>query len=510
MNLSHVLTLHAKYRPNKIAVRDRERKFTYAELERAIQNLANGLGAIGVKSGDVVGIGLGDCIEHLVALYAVARMGAIVLPMDVRWKPGETGRVLAEFEAGTVLLENSGFRQLSESELAVPAITERIVVRNSEGTEGITDLKTLMDTGAKSGREMRETADMTDRPLTIALTSGTTGNPKGAVISHGQMLARFMANWAHLSFHGEDRYLSATPIFHGAGRTFCMSHLYLGASVVLSGEKFEVEGVLEEIAAHAITTIFLVPTQLRRLLEFEPLENFDRSSLRVVISSGTALSPALRSAVMERFSPNLFDYYGSTDGGGISLLRPEDQETHPDSVGHPMLHMEVRIFDSKGRETSPGNEGEVCYRGPGVSGGYLNNPQATRETFRDGWFHSGDLGRLDENGFLYITGRIKDIIIRGGVNIYPAEIEAVLTGHPLVREAAVLGVASTEYGEEGVAFVVTREKITVAEIMEFCSTRLAGYKVPRQTVIVEEIPRNVGGKVIREELIKRLAPNENP
>ena len=512
MNLSHVLALHARHNPGKIAVLEGARSLSYGQFEQSLQRLAAGLSALGVGRGDVVGVGLGDCSEHLVALYALARLGAVTLPLEVRWTPSETARVLTRFGAVAALLENAAWEALQgdtefHKEASLPPGLEKRIVTRTGGAPGAAhDLESLLGGGAGTSAAPPEDVDWSDHPLAIALTSGTTGQPKGALVTHGRMLARMMAQWAHLSFHVDDRYLSATPLFHGAGRSFCMSHLYLGATVVLGPEKFDPRAVLEAIAAHRITTVFLVPTQLQRIVELEDVESFDRSSLRVVLSSGSALSPALRTRVLERFSPRLFDYYGSMDGGGISVLRPEDMRTHADSVGRPMLHVDVRIEDPAGQELPPGAEGEVCYRGPGILSGYVNNPEATAAALKDGWLHSGDLGRMDGEGYLSITGRISDIIIRGGVNIYPAEVEAALLEHPAVREAAVVGVPDEEYGETVAAFVVLREPFAPEALEALCAKRLAAYKVPRRFVTVEEIPRNVGGKAVKEHLLRLLKP----
>ncbi|MEE8394522.1 MAG: AMP-binding protein [bacterium] len=502
MNLADALALNGRLRPNRLAVLDRAREWRYAEFDAAVQNLADGLSGLGIRPGDIVAAGFGDNAEHLVALYAIARLGGTALPMDFRWTAPETARVLAAFGARAALLEKETWRELAKLPKLVRRLEGRVVLREADDGGGATDFETVMAQGRAAPAARGKSPDMTGRPLLIALTSGTTGRPKGAVLTHGQMYARFVAQWAHLSFNGEDRYLSATPIYHGAGRGFCMSHLFAGGQVVLGSYPFDALKVLQDIANHRITTTFLVPTLLQRILDEPGLESFDRSSLRVVLSSGAALSPALRADVLRRFTPNLYDYYGSTDGGGVSVLCPRDQQSHGDSVGRAMLNLEIRVLGADGGAVEPGTEGEVCYRGPGVAGGYFKNPAATAQTFRDGWFHSGDLGRLDHDGLLYVTGRIKDIIIRGGVNIYPAEVESILAGHPRVIEAALLGEPSREFGEEAVAFIVLRNRVSAEQLGTFCRERLAPYKVPARFVSVAELPRNVGGKVIREELPK--------
>jgi len=513
MNLSQIMTLHARQRPHELAIQgaDREgceRALDYASLEAELAAMAGGLGAIGVRPGDVVAVGLGEIVSHAVALYAAARLGAIVLPLDHRWTSAELARALSAFPVRAALLEPENLAALGAERDAWPALRGRWVYAGAAPSGGLQSAVPLADLIDGPPMEAADRAPggggWDDAPLFIALTTGTTGTPKGAVLTHGQMRMRLVSQWAHLDFGLEDRYLSATPLYHGAGRSFVMSHLYLGAKVFLCPPPFDARRVLTDIQRQRITTLFLVPTLLQRLLEVPDLDAFDRSSLRVVVSSGAALTAELRAAVQAHFSPRLFDYYGSTDGGGISLLRPGEQATHADSVGRAMLHTEVRITDAAGRALPPGQEGEVCFRGPGVCTGYYGNAQATAEAFRDGWFHPGDLGWLDEEGYLHISGRMKDIIIRGGENLHPTEIEAALTAHPAVREAAVVGAPDAELGEVPVAFVVLRSQAEEADLRAFVGERLARHKVPARIVVLEKLPRNVGGKVLRDDLGKHV------
>jgi long-chain acyl-CoA synthetase len=263
---------------------------------------------------------------------------------------------------------------------------------------------------------------------------------------------------------------------------------------------------MPEVASHvrAIggTVLFLVPTMIRRALEEIPAGDLAFPTLKVLISSGSALHPEERLAIRQRLTPNLFEFYSSTEGGGVSVLTPRDCELHPDSVGRPGFRVEVQIVDENHQPLPPGSIGRLRYRSPASARGYYGADSG--EAFRDGWFYPGDLARLDPDGYLYLHGRAKDMIIRGGVNIYPQDIERVLSDLPGVREVAVAGVPSRQLGEEVAAFLVTDGNVTADAVVAHCRARLAPYKVPSVIRFVSEIPRNNAGKVMKPALLATL------
>jgi acyl-CoA synthetase (AMP-forming)/AMP-acid ligase II len=454
MNLADALAHHVRARPDRPAILAGERVVLYRDLDGMVRRWAAHLQASGAKRGEVLGIALRDSIEHLVALYAAARMGAVSLPMDWRWTEAEKSAVATHFGAKLVLAEP-------------------------------------------------------DAPLLLSLSSGTTGRPKGPVVTHGQFLRRFWTHWIDLGLNARETYVSATPMYFGGGRTFCMSLLFSGGTAVLFPPPYKPEELAAEIARRNATSAFLVPTLLRRLLDLPEERTAPLKRMRLLLSSGAPLHPWERQAIRAKLCPEFHEYYASTEGGGVSLLRPEDMAVHPDSVGRPVFGVEVAILGDDDRPLPPGEVGRLAYRGPGVARGFHNDTAASAEAFLDGWFLPGDLAAVNEAGYVFLKGRRKDMIIRGGVNIHPAEIESVLLGDPRIAEAAVVAWPSADLGEEVAAFIVPRAGMAPPEekdLIALCSGRLAPYKVPRSVFAIPDLPRNSAGKVVKTELTARLTP----
>lgn len=498
MNLTDVLAAHARSRADHPAIVSAGvsagistggRVVTYGGLRDLVWRAAAALRARGVAPGDVVGVGLADTAEHLAMMLAVARLGAVLLPIDWRWTAGEQTRVAAFFGAGLAIME--------------PGVALDGVPVLHAGADWWSALPAAGDDAAF---EMPG-----DPPFLISLSSGTTGRPRGPRISHGQMLARFLNQYLTLTFTSHDRYLCATPLYFGGGRTFCLSYLHAGATVVLQPPPFEPEAIVDTIRAERVTTAFMVPTMLRRLLEQtdggrEPL----LGDLRVLLSSGAPLSADERRAIRARLCPNFMEYYASTEGGGVTVLLPTDQDARPESVGRPVFCVDVEIVDEAHAPLPVGEVGIIRYRGPGCAEGFYRDPEASQEAFRDGWFYPGDLGCLDAAGFLFLRGRRKDMIIRGGINIYPLEIEQALAQHPAVIEAAVVGWPAPDMGEEVAAFVVARAVVAPEALIAHCRERLASYKVPKRIEVVAALPRNSAGKVTKGALVERLPAFTRP
>ncbi len=481
MNLVDNLLAHARTRGSHPALIHGARTVDYRELGNIVARNARVLSQRGVGKGDVVGVCLGDHIEHLVLLHAVAMVGAIILPMDVRWTADEKVRVARHFEAKMVLVD-PGAAPLTETPIAV------------------------VDAGwhadAASAAPFTAIPRGPDLPLLLSLSSGTTGTPKGPLITHENMHARFQGHWVSLGFCQHDRFLLATPLYYGGGRGFSMSYLFCGGTVVLYPPPFEPSAVVVEAKRSAATTAFLVPTQLLRVLDLPCPVHGLLEGLRLLVSSGSALLSEERHAIRTRINPNFFDYYSSTEGGGISIQLPCEQDRYPDSVGRSIYLVEVQSVDESDRPLPPGEVGRIRYRGPGVAPGFHREPEAASGErvgafFCDGWFYPGDLGCLDAKGYLYLRGRAKDVIIRGGVNIYPVDIEEVLKRHAGIRDAAVVGWPSRIYGEEVAAFVVPRhDSIDDRELIAHCRALLSPYKVPKAVFLIDELPRNASGKVL--------------
>ena len=479
MNLADMISHQARRRPDHPAIVEADDVISYGELDPLVRGAASWLMDQGARAGDVVGLSLSDTADHLIAHYAVARMGGIILPIDWRWTANEKRRITEFFGADLVLVETTG--ELPNS-VAIDA----------------------------SWRDQLSTADLVrefptdgDAPVVLSLSSGTTGRPKGPALSHYQFLARWITQFVTLTFTEHDRYLNAIPLYFGGGRSFSMSALYTGATVILFPPPYDPSELIEATARHHATTTLLVPTLLRRLLEATETSGLAFPNLRLLLSTGAVLHPDERADVMGRLCPGFINYYGSTEGGGVSVLMPHHPIKKASSVGAAVFGVDVEIVDSRGLVVAAGEIGHIRYRGPGIAEGFYRDPEASEASFHDGWFYPGDLGRLDSDGFLYLAGRADDVIIRGGVNIYPAEIEETLLNHFLVRDVSVIGIPSVDLGEEIVAFVVAAQEAEQESLIAYCRAHLAIYKVPKFIEIIDELPKTALGKVVKSDLVSR-------
>ena len=490
MNLADALAHHVTARPDQPAVIAGDRVVPYRDLDGLVRRWAAQLTALGLRQGDVVGIALRDSIEHLLALWGAARMGAIALPMDWRWTPAEQHAVAMRFRAALVLAEPE----------AAPLDGLRCIPVDGAFAAAVDAAPA--DLPFPTGR------DCGALPLLMSLSSGTTGRPKGPVVTHEQFLRRFWTHWIDLGLNSREIYISATPMYFGGGRTFTMSLMFSGGTAVLFPPPYKPQELAAEIAARNASSAFLVPTLLRRLLDLPDDQAAPVRRMRLLLSSGAPLHPWERKAIRDRLCAGFHEYYASTEGGGISLLRPEDIDSHEASVGRPVFGVEVAIFDDDLNRLPPGEVGRLGYRGPGVATGFFEDPEADAEVFHQGWFLPGDLASVDASGYVTLKGRKKDMIIRGGVNIYPPEIESVLLSDPRIAEAAVVGWPSAAMGEEVAAFVVPRpgEAPDAESLLALCRARLAPYKVPKAITLIADLPRNSSGKTVKPELVKRLAP----
>lgn len=483
-NLADYIVMNATRRGERVAVCDSMKSLTYAELHTEVNGYAGFLQSQGVMRGNIVGLTMRDGVDHIVAMLAIIRLGAILLPMDARWTSVEKDNVARVFNASQAVTDAPDDCVLSAAS---------VIVHDPDAADKaqLPDIPT----------------DFTaDEPLLLSLSSGTTGIPKGPQLTHRQMMMRHYTEWLSLGFHADDVHLCSTPLYFGGGRGFALSYLMGGATVVFCPPPFRPNDIASLIRQHGATTTFLVPTLLRRVAESHPDVLEAVRSLRFIISSGSALHPSERSDMLSRVNANVINFYASTEGGGATILYPYEQGPTAGSVGRAVLGAQLRVTDSEGKVLGAGEIGHIRQSAPWHPEGFHGNREETEKFFQDGWYLPGDLGYLDEAGYLFITGRSKDLIIRGGVNIYPNEIEAALVDHPAVADAAVIGRPSPELGETVAAFVVADGgRVDIAVLAKHCREFLAAYKIPEEFHFVSELPRNSGGKVIKSELVAKLA-----
>lgn len=495
-NIADQLARHANHRPTKIAMIQGSEEINYLNLYERIIDKAKALLEMGINEGDIIGVALADNINHVVMLFAIARAGAIVLPMDCRWSTTEKEGLCKHFKPSIVLIEeNSTWKPENFS-----------FVNSLKSKLSLNELKLFDFPTGKYG-------------FTLSLSSGTTGRPKGPLLSHQQFINRFLTHWIDLGFGSQETYLNATPLYFGGGRAFSLSSIFTGGTVVLFSPPYTSIELGKEIERTNSSILFLVPTLIRRILaDFEKIEEGKLTQSRIekndvtgyfkrlktFISSGSALTAEERHSISQRICSRFIEYYSSTEGGGVTVLSPLDQEKFPSSVGRPIFGVDVEIVDEFHHVLAPNTVGRIRYRGLSVAKGFYNDPQSSKESFREGWFYPGDLGLINEEGYLFLKGRFKEMIIRGGVNIYPMEIENTLVNNECVAEAAVISIPSNEFGEEVAAFVRLRSSIQENELIDYCKQHLAPYKVPKIVRIVDHFPTNSGGKILKNELSKMI------
>lgn len=477
MTLSLRLRQHARYRPAKEAIVEPGRSIDYRTLDRMVDYTAHALVAKGVARGLLAGLSLRDRAEYLIVLLAMARIGAVVLPLDPRWTPAETKGVAENFGAGMILTDRD---------------------------DGDLSWTTLGDSDfGESDSAYDDPAVDLDTPFLLSLSSGTTGMPKGPRVSQGKFMDRFMVYWLDLKLSGQDRFVTATPLYFGGGRGFALAMLYAGGTALLLCPPYKPEELAAFVTEQRGTAMFLVPTLLTRMVGAAKEGELLFPGLDVLISSGSALYPAEARAVRKTLTPNLYQYYSSTEGGGCTTLTAEAFDAHPESVGQPCFGVDVEIVDEDHRPLLPGQIGRLRYRSAASADHYYKGDESA--AFHDGFFYPGDLGEFDAEGYLYLRGRSKDMIIRGGVNIYPADIEAVVLEHPGVIEAAVVGVPSPEFGEDIAVAAVTRDAAAEESIRAHCAARLAKYKVPRFVLRFDDLPKAGVGKIDKKAVAALVA-----
>jgi acyl-CoA synthetase (AMP-forming)/AMP-acid ligase II len=461
---------------------------SHAELHERAAGLASVLAGGGVQAGDRVALLLHNRIEFVEALLACHHLAAIAVPINFR---------LADDEIEYILADSGAVALIHDSDDAPGA---------GAGIDTVLEVGPAYEDAVASAAPRRESADLDEDDVALmCYTSGTTGRPKGALLTHRNLVASTLS-WIHEMRAGQDDvWLSGQPLFHIGGINGLLPFLVLGATVIITpSTTFDPEAMLGLIEAHGVTMCIFVPTQWATICTSYSVARVDPEQLRVAMW-GASPAPLHTLEAMARAFPRaaIVSAYGQTEmSGATTLLKGPDSTRKMGSVGKPMLGVDLRVVDDDLGDVPPGEVGEVVYRGPNVMAGYHEQPDATREAFAGDWFHSGDLARLDHEGYLWLVDRKKDLIVSGGENVYPAEVERVLLDHPGVADAAVIGVPHPRWVETPVAFVVPSGQGEVGErdLIAHCREYLAGYKKPSAIVVVDELPRNAGGKVLKRRL----------
>ncbi|WP_342363753.1 acyl-CoA synthetase [Terrarubrum flagellatum] len=515
MNLAHIVTRNAQRHSDAPGFIWRDRIWNWREIDRIVSALAAGLAARGVGKGDRILVHSKNCDEMYWSMYAAFRLGAVWTPTNFRLMPDEVA-YLAKASGAKAFLCHGDFPQHAEAARAASETLE-FIWRIGDGDLGEISVSDVI--ARHSGVEVANCAVEHDDPCWFFFTSGTTGRSKAAVLSHGQMAFVITNHLCDLTpgVTEKDASLVVAPLSHGAGVHQLVQAARGCASILLPTERFDIDEAFRLIAKHRVATIFTVPTILKMMVEDPAVDRHDRSSLRFVIYAGAPMYREDQKTALRKLGKVLVQYFGLGEvTGNITVLPPmlHDPEDGPHvkigTCGFERTGMQVSIQGDDGRELKPFETGEICVIGPAVFAGYYDNPEANAKAFRDGWFRTGDLGHMDEEGFIYITGRASDMYISGGSNIYPREIEEKILTHPAIGEAAVLGVPDPMWGEVGVAVCVARAGAAPpgeAEIIAFLSEKVPRYKMPKRFFFWDALPKSGYGKVpkrmVRDELEAR-------
>lgn len=497
--IAKLLELQAATYPDKVAFEDGDRSVNYATLAREVTNLAGNYKASGLKPGGSVGVWLPNSVDWVVSVLAAIRAGGTAVPIAFDATPSEMAYRVEDADIAVMVTSPSKADIVSGLEDGIRP--QRMILNGPDGMEadGVTNLIYLCATPA----EIELPADDIDSVSMIVYTSGTTGQPKGVMLSTRSMLWVNAACWVPIFEMGpEDRILSPLPLFHSYALNICvLSILANGASEYIM-DRFSIAEAMELLEKEQFTKMPAVPTMFHYLMlaAKEQGRNPFHSVTRCV-SAGAILAASLNEAFETEFGVELLDGYGITETSTMVTMNWPGSVRLPGSCGLPLPGLSVRLVDSEDRDVAFGEEGELIVRGPNVMKGYHNKPEATESALKGGWYRTGDLARMDASGFLTITGRLKELIIRGGQNIAPAEIEETVQKLPGVRDCAVVGVPHETLGEVPVAFIVPDAEMPVLDdVREFCGRTLSSYKLPADAVAVAEIPRTGSGKIMRFRL----------
>ena len=512
MNLGQLLTQTARLFPDRAALFRGDQTWTWAELEQRVAAMTAALRGLGVSKGDRILVQSRNNVQLFESCWIAFRLGCVWVPTNFRLTPPEVAYLGASSGATTMIVEDVFAGHVDAVRAASPQLEHVITIgKPRKGEHGYEQL--IRDhLGTKADHEIVAFDD----PLWFFYTSGTTGRPKAGVLTHGQMAFVVTNHLADLvpGTTERDCSIAVAPLSHGAGIHALVNVARGAATVLMPGEKLDPEAFWQAVQRHRVSNLFTVPTIVKMLVEHPAVDRYDHSSLRYMIYAGAPMYRADQKLALQKLGKVLVQYFGLGEVTGNITVLPTDMHSADDddpnanvgSCGRPRTGMEVAILDADLNRLGENEVGEICVRGPAVFDGYHDNPDATANALRGGWFHTGDLGKMDARGLLYITGRESDMYISGGSNVYPREVEEVLLTHPAVAEVAVLGVPDAKWGEVGVAVVVRREgaRLDRDELLAHLEGRCARYRWPHHVVFWESLPKSGYGKIVKKDIRQQL------
>ena len=516
LNLASVLDHQARLTPDRVAITCADSHYTYAQIAARAAQVAGGLKVMGINPGDHVALSCPNLPWFPIAYFGILKAGAVVVPMNVLLKPREIAYHLQDSSA-RALIAFEGTPELPMAAMARAACDEtacqHLIIATREPSSvspvaGSTTLSALMQGQSETFETRRRRPDDT---AVILYTSGTTGQPKGAELTHDNMVLNAIASRdmflpAMAGGFTQEVALVTLPLFHSTAQTCQMNCGLLGGFRLVLLPRFDPATVLETMRRERVGFWIGVPTMYWALLQFAASTNLDTASvaahLRLCVSGGAPMPVDVMRRFESTFGVRILEGYGLSETSPVASFNQLQRPSKPGTVGQPIFGVDIRCVDAEGRFVATGERGEVVIRGPNIMKGYYNRPEATADAMRNGWFHTGDVGTIDDEGYLSIVDRTKDMIIRGGFNVYPRELEEVLMTHPGVSLAAVIGVPDERLGEEVKAFVVRRPgtRLTEAELVDWCREQFAAYKYPRFIEFRDALPVGATGKILKREL----------
>lgn len=495
INIGDLFRNRAQITPNKEAFIIKEKRYTFAEMNDQINKFANYLTSIGLQPGDRMALICKNNDYFITAFFAASKLGIITVPVNWRLAPKELAYIL-EHSGSSLIIYDSIFKD------AVLSIKEQLPTELLLEVGDSAENSPFLDVLKERKNIEPQTTTSNDDVTLMMYTSGTTGKPKGAMLSHMNLFGASVGISHVVDWWHQDRFLSVAPFFHIGGFAPLITNIHNGCTTILM-EDFEPVSVWKTIEKEKVTTMMSVPAMLAVMLKVVQQVEVDYSSLRNFTCGASPVPKQLIDAYSQ-IGIDVQQVYGITEyTGAVSFWKKEMNPLKGDSMGVPVFHGDVKIEDLiSGEELPNSHDGEILCRGPQVFKGYWNNPEESSKVLADGWYRSGDVGRIDEDGFLYVIDRLKDVIVSGGENIYSAEVEAVLQEHPEIAEVAVIGVPDQTWGEIPRAYVVRTpsSKLTENDIFTYCKEHLASYKAIKDVQFIEHLPRNAVGKILKQSL----------
>ncbi|MBT2735108.1 fatty acid--CoA ligase family protein [Bacillus sp. ISL-7] len=515
MNLLSQFEESAKNFSTKPAYYFMDQACTYAELNGAITKFASGLEKLGVKKGDHIALLLGNSPHFVISLYGALRLGVTVIPVNPIYTADEISYILNNGDVKVVIALDLAIPLVEKVHTFLPKIKNYIFCETTpnsrieskiENLSGSSKMKSFTAIVASGELNFKGPNLEDDDTAIILYTSGTTGKPKGAMLTHNNLYSNAKDVSEYLKMNPDDRIVTVLPMFHVFCLTVALNAPLLSGATLLIAPKFSPKEIFELIKNNQATVFAGVPTMFNFLFQFPDGNPEDLKSLRLCISGGASLPVALLKNFEQKFNVVVSEGYGLSEASPVTCFNPLDRPRKPGSIGTSILRVENKILNELGEEVPVGEVGELIVRGPNVMKGYYKMAEETAAAIRNGWLHTGDLARMDEDGYFYIVDRKKDLILVGGYNVYPREVEEVIYNHLDVVEVAVLGVPDPNLGEAVKAYVVSKNPgLTAEQLLDYCREHLAKYKLPSSIEFIEELPKNTTGKILRRALKEQVA-----